>query len=195
MLNELKRNYRRTGFTAVELIVSMLLASLLMVALMGIVRGLDVKTRALVGKRVKPTWQNVLDRVLRHDFENAAEIEHVGNSFILRGYGGRDASSGLANWKRAEITYELVPSQSGHWLVRIEKPETESPNPTKQVDFVLGGVTGFSLRVSDGVANVRTGQAISSTLEEALPIEGNIELSIFNELNSEPFYEYEYRAW
>ena len=88
-----------------------------------------------------------------------------------------------------------MPSQSGHWLVRIEKPETESPNPTKQVDFVLGGVTGFSLRVSDGVANVRTGQAISSTLEEALPIEGNIELSIFNELNSEPFYEYEYRAW
>jgi len=82
ILRNLNRNRRRRGFTAVELVVSMVLASLLMIALMGIVRGLDVKTKALVGKRVKPAWQSVLDRVLRHDFENATEIEHVGNSWF-----------------------------------------------------------------------------------------------------------------
>ena len=44
----------------------MVLASLLMVALMGIVRGLDVKTKALVDKQIKPAWQSVLDLSLIH---------------------------------------------------------------------------------------------------------------------------------
>ena len=195
ILRNLNRNHCRGGFTAVELVVSMVLASLLMIALMGIVRGLDVKTKALVGKRVKPAWQSVLDRVLRHDFENATEIEHVGNSFVLRGYGGKSASNGLANWTRAEITYELVPSPGGAWLVRREQLGAAAPGSETPVNFVLGGVTGFRIQVAGAAANVSLGQAIDSTFEEAIPIEGSIGLSVFDQPNSEPFYEYEYRAW
>jgi len=195
ILRNLNRDHCRGGFTAVELIVSMVLASLLMVALMCIVRGLDIKTKAFVGKQVKPVWQSVLDGALQQDFENAAEIEHIGNSFVLRGYGGKGASNGLPNWKRVEITYSLVPAESGAWLVREEQPRAGTPDPQKQATFVLGGVTGFRLQVEGAVATASLEQGIDSTIEEAIPIEGSIGLSIFDQPNSEPFYEYEYRAW
>ena len=113
--------YAESGFTAVEVMVSMLLASLLMVAMLSVLRGLKAQADALETRVPVQSWRRTLDSVLQFDLENSRTFEQTSTAIILRGFAGRGATG--PTWKPATIIYEIVNDKNRSWLVRRELDE------------------------------------------------------------------------
>lgn len=112
------RKQTKGGFTAVEVMVSMLLASLLMVAMLSVLRGLKAQADALETRVPVQSWQRTLDSVLQFDLENSRTYEQANGAIILRGFAGRDVTG--PNWKPTTILYEIAHDKNRSWLVRRE---------------------------------------------------------------------------
>ncbi|MCA9232788.1 MAG: hypothetical protein KDA57_19215, partial [Planctomycetales bacterium] len=106
----------KRGLTAVEVVAATLLASLLMVAMLGVLRGLKAQEAALEVRRPIPSWQRTLDGVLEHDLANSRTFSLTPTSLTLNGFAGRD--SGVATWQPAAITYQVLTDGERNWLVR-----------------------------------------------------------------------------
>lgn len=127
---------RRFGITAVEVMVSTLLASLLMVAMLGVLRGLKMQAEAVDTRLPAKAWQRTLDGVLQQDLENSRTYELTETSLLLHGYASRNAVTGSATWQRSSIVYKIVSNENQSWLVRREL-NSESR------ELVLKGVTAL----------------------------------------------------
>jgi len=130
------KHLAKKGFTAVEVMVSMLLASLLMVAMLSVLRGLKAQADALETRMPVQSWQRTLDCVLQFDLENSRTYERTHSAIILRGYAGHGDAG--PTWKPATILYEIVHDKNRSWMVR-----RDLASPSREL--VLADVT--SLRI------------------------------------------------
>ncbi len=130
------RRYAESGFTAVEVMVSMLLASLLMVAMLSVLRGLKAQADALETRVPVQSWRRTLDSVLQFDLENSRTFEQTGAAIILRGFAGRDVTG--PTWKPTTVLYEIAHDKNRSWLVRRELAANRR-------ELVLADVTAFRI--------------------------------------------------
>jgi len=132
------RKYAESGFTAVEVMVSMLLASLLMVAMLSVLRGLKSQADALEARVPVQSWQRTLDSILQFDLENSRTFEQTNTVIILRGFAGRGVTG--PTWKPTTILYEIAHDKNRSWLVRRELASNHR-------ELVLADVTALRIGI------------------------------------------------
>lgn len=173
----------RSGMTAVEVLVASLLSALLMVAVMGTMRGLKAHERALELRDATESWQRSFAHILEHDLSNAREMRVSPEFLELRGI--KASKDGLAEnvWLPVTVRYEIRKTDNQSWLVRSEKQGNSI-----QTELVCQGVT--SLGASQGSASLT---ANSTTVrEQEQPISSGM-VVYFLTTNGQPIFQYEYR--
>lgn len=180
----------RRGLTAVEVIVSTMLASMLMVAVLGVLRGLKSQEAALDVRMPAEVWQRTLDAVLQHDLENSRSYELTARSLLLKGFGGRDVETGSATWEPATIVYEIVEDGHRTWLARGETT-TAMPSGQGPRELVLADVSSIRAGVTIDLGESVPTPLPSSTRRE-MPISDGLVLEFWS-ANGGPVYGYRFR--
>lgn len=153
------------AMTAVEVVASTILASMLMVAVIGVLRGLKAKEDALAAQAVRRPWARSLDAVLHRDLQNSYSYQSTISGIILTGYGGRTEESGVATWLPTTIVYAVNRSDNQSWLVRREVPQFLDSQPNQEL--VLSGVS--ALRVLSGAVGNQNTAATTTARETPIP--------------------------
>lgn len=118
--NQLRNESRRRGLTAVELLAATLLASMLMVAVMGVLKSVTQAQKALLRNGPAPAWQNRLVEQLQWDLANSQSIRTTIDGIELEGFAGRDFVTRAAVHNRAMIGYSVVQAGERSVLLRRE---------------------------------------------------------------------------
>ena len=118
--------HERKALTAVEVVCSTLLASMLMVAVLGVLRGIKAQETALSDHKSIPEWQRSLDSVLQQDLSNARSYELLPGGLRLQGHLGRDPGTGVATWQPATVDYAVADLAERQWLVRVQQAASPS---------------------------------------------------------------------
>lgn len=170
----------RDGLTAVEVLASSLLASMLMVALLGVMRGLKTQEAALESRVPTENWRHTLDQVLDFDLANSRSYQLTPTKLILRGFAGRDAQSGIANWTPSTITYTVVEHEGQPWLVRHDLSSADTQ------ELVLRGVTSIW-------AGVFTDNGGETRVQSETPIADGLQIEFLGSDAKQPIYAYQFR--
>ncbi len=165
------RKQTKGGFTAVEVMVSMLLASLLMVAMLSVLRGLKAQADALEARTPAQSWQRTLDSVLQFDLENSRTFEQTNTAIILRGFAGRNVTG--PNWKPTTIIYEITHDKNRSWLVRRELASNRR-------ELVLADV--IALRIGMFASDERASFPATTTDQSETPITNGLMIEFWGSL-------------
>lgn len=138
----------KPGFTALEVLVATTLASLMMVAVLGVLGGIAKKERLLAerAERMLP-WQRQFAHRLSRDLESCSTIQFDGESIVLTGFGGR--RSGMPTWEPVDIHYWIAKVADQNALLRQVQPRIQPSQPFRAEIFCLG-IDKFVV-VPDGV--------------------------------------------
>lgn len=142
-------NIRRpgpAGFTLIELLVASLLASMLLVALGGVI-GQVARRRADMQNLVPASHHEAMIRQLSWDLLHARKIAADEFTLKLVGYGGRSPATGAALGRPTEVIYEIVTLADTGWLVRSERLLDEQRSRAPAGQLVCKGAA--QLRVMD----------------------------------------------
>lgn len=110
------------GFTLLELLAALVLASLLTTALLQLVRNVHRKTREvteLAGQ--EEHWTSQTFNLLQQDLRNSRRMAISGNQIQLTGFAGTNPQSGIPNHTSAEVIYRIVISGDRRCLQREER--------------------------------------------------------------------------
>ena len=109
---------RRRGFTLIELIASVVLASMMMVALMNIVWSVLREMNRMQAAEANRFPVTILADQIRHDFINSRGVLADANGMTLHGYLDRDAETDQTSMLAGRVRYEIVTSRDSRKLVR-----------------------------------------------------------------------------
>ena len=121
-MNRYARHLRR-GFTAVELLAALALASVLMVAVLGVI-GAVGRTRGTLARHAGPNpWLSEIPMALRQDLQDGRTLDASGGTggFKVQGYGALDPATLIRTHKPAEISYRVRQAGSCSVLVREQR--------------------------------------------------------------------------
>ena len=163
-----------TAITSLEVLCATLLATLLMTAVLGVVSGVVKRQRAVDHRLPRPVWTQQLERLIRNDFNAAAQMTFLPDGFVLHGLLGTDPRTGTANWRPGAIEYRLLPTdvdQLGKALMRSER-RAAAQSTAARAEIVCFGVDRLSFTSTTPLADPQI------TTETNPPI-------IFTDLNTE----------
>lgn len=145
------------GFTLVELMVvivligllagAVTLASMLMVAVLGLLGLLAAKRQVLVDESHFASWHHPLVEQLRRDLTGARRFELARDRLRLVGYGGRDFDTHLATHRPAEVVYRLTRAAGRTWLLREEIQLDLMSNANRQTEIVCCGPSTIAMHI------------------------------------------------
>ncbi|MEO0529372.1 MAG: hypothetical protein AAF266_02220 [Planctomycetota bacterium] len=119
--------------TLLELLCASTIATLLMVAVMGVVGGLAQTEKALASRDPGAEWQRRLAHQLTEDVRAADRIQPNANGFVLEGLLNTSQPSGVSDWKAARISYQIEETPLGKALLRTMIADSASSNMKVQV--------------------------------------------------------------
>ena len=134
----------RGAFTLVELLASMALTTLLMLAIFQVLASVARQGRALAERErsTSEPWQADLINMLRWDLANAQSTLRQGERTILRGHGSLRRSNLSPRHAPADVSYFVQRIGGRNWLLRSETP-SDGPAWTA---LVCPDVTRFDAR-------------------------------------------------
>lgn len=184
---------RRVGLTAVEVLVSTLLASLLMVAMLGVLGGLKAQQAALQTRTPQRSWQRLLDAVLQRDLENSRSYELTGNALILRGFAGRDLQTGNPSWKPTTVLYQILSDKNRSWLTRRELTTVGTSALAGRTELVLAAVE--AIRTSQWAQRDEAGGGLPPAARQQgeTPIVDGLIIEFWGTDRGGPLYGYRFR--
>jgi len=140
--------------TLIELVLATTLATMLMVAVLGVLNSLSRQRNVLFSRREPDTWRRLLADELRRDVLNSRRLAVGPTELRLVGYAGRENSSRRATHRPTEISYQVFSVGEESWLVRRETHLDELSNDNRQAELVCGDVGGIDVVQieSDGTA-------------------------------------------
>lgn len=141
------RQRTRRGLTALELLVALTLAAILLTAVSGLLRILAARQKVLLEEARFVPWHRPLLERLRWDFDNARQFDLAPDRLHLVGYGGRDPATHLPTHRPTEVLYSLVRAADRTWLVREETARDATSNSNRQRELVCSGVTAIALEL------------------------------------------------
>lgn len=131
---------RRRALTLAELLVATILASMLMVALVGVLPSMTRAQRVLQQKGPQDRWQARFVHILERDLRNSQTIRTTTDGVYLEGLSGRDSIAGSITHCPAVIHYAVV-EQGDRWLlIRDERSAEENA-----IDCVAAEVVAVDL--------------------------------------------------
>ena len=109
------------GFTAVELLAALALASLLMVAVLGVLGSIG-RTRATLTRHGGPNpWLSDIEPVIRQDLLDARTLDVSGGAVHLQGYGALDPVNLVRTHRPADIRYLVRQAGACSLLIREQR--------------------------------------------------------------------------
>jgi prepilin-type N-terminal cleavage/methylation domain-containing protein len=150
---------RCRGFTLVELLASMALTTLVMLAIFQVLASIARQGRAMAAaerQTIEP-WQADLVDSIRWDLSNATTATIAGNQLVVRGHGSLDRTTLSPRHVPVEVSYVTRSVSGRNWLVRREKPS----DTTGWTAMVCPDVERFEIRPSDH--SLTTGETIANS--------------------------------
>jgi hypothetical protein len=148
------------GFTLVELIAALTLATLLIVAVLWLAGRLSHHRRILEQAAPFEGWKSRLTRQVEMDFQNSRSILVRPKELVFTGFSYRQRGSAESRHLPTQIAYTIVAEGSRSFLVRREVHSDESPGANTQSTIMCDGVTRIDSRtrldtdVPPGVVNL-----------------------------------------
>lgn len=143
------RGRDRCGMTMIELMAASVLASLLMVAVLGILLTMSAQRRALRTIATVAPWREQLLAQLRWDFTNARTMSWSAGELRLYGLGGRDFATASVTQRPSEVIYSIRRMTGKNWLLRSEIDVDSRSNRNMRAELVCFGVERFDFRLLD----------------------------------------------
>ena len=110
------------GFTLLELLAALVLASLLTTALLQLVRNVHRKGREVTALASQDEhWTSQTFNLLQQDLRNSRRMVISENQILLTGFAGTNPKSGTPNHTSAEVIYRIVSSGDRRCLQREER--------------------------------------------------------------------------
>ncbi|MEM8670553.1 MAG: hypothetical protein AAGG48_23710 [Planctomycetota bacterium] len=139
--------YQPRGFTALEVIMATALASLMMVAVLGVLSGIAAKERILgEQEEASPYWHRPFKQRLQRDLEGASTYSQRGDSIVIEGFGGR--RNGVPAWAPVQIHYRIQKAGDQSLLIRDVVPLVQ-PSEQFPKQIVCLGVDSIQLEMID----------------------------------------------
>lgn len=135
------------GFSAVELLMALTLATILMGAVLGLLGVLAEKRRVLVERTDHVAWHDALVEQLRQDLADARRFEVGADRLRLLGYGAKDPATHRALHQPSEVLYETVSIDDHTWLVRTETALDSRSQRNSRRELVCRGVTEMTIEL------------------------------------------------
>lgn len=129
----------RLAFTLVEFVAATALATLLLVAVLGVAAAFAKSAARRERAVTPPLWQHRLAEQIRWDFEQAREVRKVGSRLELRGYGDVEANSPTTR-RLVEVTYQTESLAHRTWLTRRQRPIGLATSTARQPELLAQGV-------------------------------------------------------
>ncbi len=163
------------GVTLVELAVSLAIVSLLMAAVLSVVRNLSRAETAGAARHDADTLAEPLKTAMSADLVHASELSPVPCGFNLKTQAALDGASMEFRHLPAEVEYRLAAIGSRNWLVRVQGPQ--QPHP--QVELVCTGVSGFCIDPLNATDTSPAGMGAASAFAVTVEFEGKPGRSIY----------------
>lgn len=126
LLSNLWRS-RRRAMTLVEVLAATVLASLLMVAVLGVLTSVTRGQKALLNSDVPDAWQRRLTAQLEWDLENSRSMRNIPGGILLDGFAARDPRTGTPIHCLSAVAYLIRGDGKATHLIRQEThPESLS---------------------------------------------------------------------
>lgn len=162
----------RRGMTLLELLCASTLATLLMVAVMGVVAGLAKTEQSLARRQPHAEWHRRLANRLADDLRAADRVDPVQAGFAMTGPLGIDGTTGVADWTGARVVYRVESTPLGNALLRIQTAERVGSKPRVEI-LVQGVATLVTTTPSQTALNAttettqETGPSLPATSDQA----------------------------
>ena len=167
------------------MLIATALASLLIAAVVGVLRSLSTHQKLLAQKRSLEPWRVQVREQIQWDFENARQMSLRPNELRLLGYAGRDFQSGTVNHRPTEVVYFIHDDGRRHWLCRQEIHLHDRTIRNTRMNLVLAGVTKIELRrLGEDEAMEQTG--VYSGL---VPVPSNVRLLLWKVAGDRPMFD------
>ena len=123
----MKHGRHISGFTLVELVVSAVLTSMMMTAIISVVWSTMKQTEQLQREELRSASPVELTRQMRTDFLNARGMEVNENGVTLHGFVARDPSDKSISLGRGRVRYALREANGRRLLARTSDAKTWEP--------------------------------------------------------------------
>jgi prepilin-type N-terminal cleavage/methylation domain-containing protein len=136
---------RRRGFTLIEILLAVTIATLLMAAVLAVLGGVgrDQKRLTADEKKSRPT---ATIELLRWDLTNAESITPIDSGVLLQGHGGIDPSSLEPNNRLTRVIYQIRRDRGGNSNLFREQRYLDDPiRPQPWSDLVMRDVRGIGV--------------------------------------------------
>ena len=136
---------RRCGFTLIEILLAVTIATVLMAAVLAVLGGIgrDQKRLTADEKKTRPT---ATIELLRWDLTNAESITPIDSGVLLQGHGGIDASSLEPNNRLTRVIYRIRRNRGGDSdLVREQRYLDDPVRPQPWSDLVMRDVRAIGV--------------------------------------------------
>ncbi|MDA8744721.1 type II secretion system GspH family protein [Rubripirellula amarantea] len=117
-----KNANRRSAFTLIELVISAVLTSIMMTALLSVLWASLRQSNELKSADSDQASMTILAEQIRRDIQNARGFDVTSTGFLIHGFLGSDSQSGLPNLTPATVRYEVIPVNGRGVLYRREMP-------------------------------------------------------------------------
>ena len=132
------RQINRCAMTMIEVLCATALASLLMVAVLGVVGGLARHEKTLAQEQVRPEWNRRLEARLAGDLAKAHEVVGLKDGLRITGPLAHEAGTGVSAWRDAVVEYRLRKTRLGWLLLRSER-DPQSLGGSAGVEVICAG--------------------------------------------------------
>jgi prepilin-type N-terminal cleavage/methylation domain-containing protein len=130
----------RQGMTAIEVLATMVLASLMLASVTGLLGALARQARELRTKSNVPPWRPQLIDALMWDLQNSRRFIAARDGVRLDGFAARDFATGAPNARSALIEYFLIDAADDRWLMRRETHSDEIGSGRSRTEIVCRGI-------------------------------------------------------
>ena len=177
----------RPGFTTIEVLAATLLASALMVAVLGVIAGIGKKEKLLEQSSIPPVWHEHLRRQLEYDLRATDQFRRKSDRLILVGHGGNSGATGQPDWFPAEIHYYSMGTKESTMLVRQVRP-VNGLGKLGAPEVILYGATGIDLLAYTASPQVLDQALISSLPEGMIPSRLEVIVTSRENVAEDPLY-------
>jgi Tfp pilus assembly protein PilV len=127
---------RRSGLSALEVLVATTLASLMLAAVAGVLGALARQERSLRRGQALPAWQQSFADQLLWDLRNSRRMSVTNTGVWLSGYGSRDFATGCPTGRCTHVNYFLRETNGEKCLVRFELQSDSSGKRSSRNELV-----------------------------------------------------------
>jgi len=156
---------KRCGFTLLEMLAALVLASLLMTAVLKLLGIMHAQERSMANSvATDQPWIPRVFRLLERDCRNSRRMIVGTNEFHLTGFAATDRETSAANYRPAEVAYRVLLIHGQLCLQREERKTDSLSNNSIVRELIAVDVAGISLWFADA-PDVNWASESSSTAE------------------------------